>query len=104
MKALDIIDCLTRMSNTEGTGVVETPENPHEISDWIVSWFGGDCSGIKCDKELKPNTKYIYSYDCQLYRFGICKEDCVIEIEHETAETNENYQVDVDRIYLYEIE
>ena len=47
MLALDIIDCLTRMGCTEGTGLVETPENPHEISDWVKRWFGGDCDEIK---------------------------------------------------------
>jgi hypothetical protein len=105
MKQIEIIDCLTTMGNTEGTGVIETPENPHEMYDFIKQWFGGDCDGIVCDSELKTATKYIYSYDVHLFGSKcIYKEDCKIEIEWESAEDNEHLQTDVDRIYLYEIE
>ena len=34
MKAIDIIDALTRMGNTEGTGIVETPANRNEFGEY----------------------------------------------------------------------
>jgi hypothetical protein len=105
MKQIEIIDCLTRMGNTEGTGVIETPDNQQEMYDFIKLWFGGYCDRIECDSELKTETKYIYSYDTQLFGLkGSHKEDCKIELEWESAEDNEHLQTDVFTIYLYEIE
>lgn len=104
MEVLDIIDCLTRMGNTEGTGLVETPENPNEISDWVKTWFGGDCDEIRYDS-LKPNTKYVYSYDTHLFgRKGIFKENSEVVVETTCAENNDNVYTNRDVIYLYEVE
>lgn len=104
MKALDIIDCLTRMGCTEGTGLVETPENPHEIPDWVVDWFGKDCDEVKYGK-IKPSTKYVYSYDIHLFGIkGTHKEDCVVEVKWEVAEDNNKFHIREESIYLYEVE
>ena len=104
MKALDIIDCLTRMGCTEGTGLVETPENPHEIPDWVKIWFGGDCDEIKYD-EIKPSTKYVYSYDTHLFGIkGTHKEESKVVVKWEVAEDNDNFHTREDVIYLYEVE
>lgn len=104
MKALDIIDCLTRMGCTEGTGLVETPKNPYELSDWVKTWFGGDCDEIKSDG-LKPNTKYVYSYDTHLFGIkGIFKEESKVVVERTCGENNDNITTDIDTIYLYEVE
>ena len=104
MLALDIIDCLTRMGCTEGTGLVETPENPHEISDWVKRWFGGDCDEIRYDS-LKSNTKYVYSYDTHLFGIkGTYKEDSEVVVKWEVAEDNDNFHTREESIYLYEVE
>lgn len=104
MIALDIIDCLTRMGCTEGTGLVETPENPHEISDWVKHWFGGDCDEIRYDS-LKPNTKYVYSYDTHLFgRKGVFRENSEVVVKWEVAEDNDNFHTREESIYLYEVE
>lgn len=90
MKAIDIIDALTRMGSTEGTGLVETPENADEMQDWLRMQFGRD---YRLDRELKPNTRYVYSYVDRLWtpRCEV-REDCIVE--------EEGY---ADEIYLYEI-
>lgn len=103
MKAIDIIDALTRIGNTEGTGVVETP-NKNEIGEWLSRWFGGDCDSITYDKPIKENTKYLYSYDSHLFTLkGIHKEDCKIVVERMIAYDDTSY-TEKDVIYLYEIE
>jgi len=105
MKALDIIDALTRMGCTEGTGLVETPDNPHEFPDWLMTWFGGDCDEIKYDETLKPSTKYVYSYETHLWSLkGTHKEDCRVEVKWEVAEDNNNFHIREESIYLYEVE
>ena len=106
MKAIDIIDALTRMGSTENTGLVETPENADEIQDWLRRWFGGDCDSMQCDRDLKPNTKYVYSYDEQLWsvRRYITKEDCIIHVEHVISEDGRFVTTYRNAIYLYEVE
>lgn len=104
MKAIDIIDGLTRLGNTEGTGVVETPANRNEFGEWLSRWFGGDCDEIRYGHTLKENTKYLYSYDSHLFTLkGIHKEDCRIDVERMIAYDEESY-TQKDTIYLYEIE
>ena len=104
MKAIDIIDALTRMGNTEGTGIVETPANRNEFGEWLSRYFGGDCDEIKYDHALKEGTKYLYSYDMKLWTLrGTHKEDCRIDVERTIAYDAESY-TQTDTIYLYEIE
>lgn len=106
MKALDIIDALTRMGNTEGTGIVETPDNPAEIPNWLGGMFGGGCLAFKvakitCSTELKPNTKYIYVYGETISAKAV--EDCKVMVvfTYNNGKTTLN---STDEIYLYEIE
>lgn len=101
MKALDIIDALTRMGSTEGTGIVETPDNPNEIPNWITSWFGGGCDEIKYDETLKPSTKYIYVYDETITPKAVA--DCKVEVSIEYSD-GKNTWTDTTEIYLHEIE
>lgn len=104
MKAIDIIDALTRMGNTEGTGIVETPANRNEFGEWLSRWFGGDCDEIRYDHALKENTKYLYSYDMKLWTLkGTHKENCRIDVERMIAYDTKSY-TQTDTIYLYEIE
>lgn len=103
MKAIDIIDALTRMGNTEGTGVVETP-NKNEIGEWLSRWFGGDCDEIRYDGTIKENAKYLYSYDSHLFTLkGTHKEDCRVDVERMIAYDDVSYK-EADVIFLYEIE
>lgn len=91
MKAIDIIDALTRVGSTEGTGLVETPANVDEMPDWLRTWFG---EYVALDRELKPGTRYVYSYVDRLWT-PRCEahEDCIMEVDGFAEE-----------IYLYEIE
>lgn len=103
MKALDIIDGLTRMGNTEGTGIVETPDNPAEITNWAKQMFGGGCDDMTFSKKLKPNTKYLYVYCEQISSKAV--EDCKLEVKYVfTNGGDENILTDTHEIYLYEIE
>lgn len=91
MKAIDIIDALTRMGNAENTGLVETPENAEEMQDWLRTWF---CECESLDRELKPGTKYVYSYVDRLWTpRGRAREDCIMEIRDYSEE-----------VYFYEVE
>lgn len=101
MKALDIIDALTRMGNTEGTGIVETPDNPAEIPNWLGVMFGGGCDEMTCSNELKPNTKYIYVYEESISAKAV--EDCKLMVVF-TYSDGKNTLTNTDEIYLYEIE
>lgn len=104
MKALDIIDALTRVGCTEGTGLVETPDNSDEIPDWVEAWFGGGCDEIKYDG-IKPSTTYVYSYETHLWSLkGTHKEDGRVEVKWEVAENNNNFHIREESIYLYEVE
>ena len=89
MKAIDIIDALTRMGSTEGTGLVETPENADEMQDWLRTWFGEYRS---LDRELKPGAKYVYSYEFLLWTPRcVSRVSCIM-------------RVDDCEVYLYEVE
>ena len=91
MKAIDIIDALTRMGNAENTGLVETPENAEEMQDWLRTWF---CEYESLDRELKPGTKYVYSYVDSLWTPRCrAREDCIMEIRDYSEE-----------VYFYEVE
>ena len=91
MKAIDIIDALTRMGSTENTGLVETPENAEEMQDWLRAWFD---EYVSLDRELKPGTKYVYSYVDRLWiPRGRAREDCIMEIRDYAEE-----------VYFYEVE
>lgn len=101
MKALDIIDALTRMGNTESTGIVETPDNPAEITEWLGEMFGGGCDEMTYSNELKPNTKYIYVYEESILANAV--EDCKLIVEFVYAD-GRNTWTETNEIYLYEIE
>lgn len=91
MKAIDIIDALTRMGNVENIGLVETPENAEEMQDWLRTWF---CEYDSLDRELKPGTKYVYSYGDRLWTPRCrAREDCIMEIRDYSEE-----------VYFYEVE
>ena len=103
MKALDIIDALTRMGNTEGTGIVETPDNPAEIPNWLGEMFGGGCDDMTFSKRLKHNTKYLYVYTEQISAKAV--EDCKLVVKYACADgRGRNTWTDTHEIYLYEIE
>ena len=101
MKSLDIIDALTRMGNTEGTGIVETPDNSTEITDWLGEMFGGGCDEMTYSNELKPDTKYIYVYGESISAKAV--EDCKLMVVF-TYSDGKNTLTNTDEIYLYEIE
>lgn len=104
MKALDIIDALTRMGNTGGTGIVETPDNPAEIPNWLEKMFGGGLfkvDKITCSNELKPNTKYIYVYDKKISAKAV--KDCKLMLVL-TYNNGKNTLITTEEIYLYKIE
>lgn len=91
MRAIDIIDALTRMGSTENTGLVETPENSEEMQDWLRTWFG---EYVSLDRELKPGARYVYSYVDRLWTPRCeSREDCILEIRDYSEE-----------VYFYEVE
>lgn len=104
MKALDIIDALTR-NCTENTGLVTTPCNKSELLDWVKSWFGGDCDEITCSAKLKTNRKYVYVYGQPLFTLkGYHSADCVVKVTLDvSADYNECRKIE-EEIYLYEVE
>ena len=105
MKAINIIDALTRMGNTEGTGICETPSDKTDITNFLINWFGGGCE-VSYEGEIKTDTKYLYSYSEKLWNIknGICKEDAMVKLEVQTAEDNEHLHTETEIVYLYEIE
>lgn len=106
MKALDIIEAFTRKVDIGGPRIVETPDNPAEIPNWLGETFGSDGSLFKVDKitcsnELKPNTKYIYIYKERISAKAV--EDCKVMVVLSTT-NREGTWISTDEFYLYEIE
>ena len=106
MKALDIIDALTRMGDTEHTGIVETPNNPAEIPNYLGGVFSGGhlifkVAKITCSTELKPNTKYIYVRGESISAKAV--EDCKVMVVF-TYNNGETTLKSTRKFYLYEIE
>lgn len=103
MKALDIIDLLIRCGDTRAMGIVETPSNPMEITDWLVKTFGSSRYDVVSSKELKHNTKYLYVYDKQISTETI--EDCKLDMKFVLTDDRDRIiWTHAHEIYLYEIE
>lgn len=99
MKALDIIDALTRMGNTEGTGIFTTPDT--DMLEWLGEYFGGGCDKMMVSNELKPNTKYLYVYDERLSVNAVENSTIVVKTKYSDSV---NTWTERSVIYIYEIE
>lgn len=101
MKAIDIIDALTRMGSTEDCGVLVAPENCSEIEIFFRNHFVGDDETTRMivDGSAKPEASYLYRYDERISRpSGEQGADIVLTL-YEFAHANPS-----SIIYLYEIE
>lgn len=99
MNAILIIDGLTRRGCTEDCGVIELPDLKSEFRDFLIRWFGGDCTTLYIDMEYNLNVErhYLYVYNERLLDLrGALPADVVLKFYKGDELDNE--------IFLYEIE
>lgn len=96
MRAVEIIDALTRMGNTENMGTLAVPYD-NTFQEYMESYFGNDNSVLLIDGNVKYETPYLYAYENRLWGLrGTMGADVVINVVNEKEE---KFQ-----IFLYEIE